>query len=64
MVMAAVMWLLSGLPWPLLIPVGGVVYVVTLSLIGGFRQPDMDLLGRLLPLERLRARLPGGRAAD
>ncbi len=63
-VMAVVMWLLSGLPWPFLIPVGGAVYLVVLTLIGGFRQPDMDLLGRLLPLDRLRARLPGGRTMD
>jgi O-antigen/teichoic acid export membrane protein len=62
-VMAAVMWLLSGLHWLLLIPVGAFVYVVVLFLIGGFRQPDMDLLGRLLPLDRLRARLPGRRTA-
>ena len=48
-VMAGVMWLLRDLFWPLLIPVGGVVYLVVLALIGGFRQPDMDLLGRLLP---------------
>jgi hypothetical protein len=61
--MAATMWLLGGLPWLLLIPVGGFVYGVVLLLIGGFRQPDMDLLGRLLPLERLRARLPGWRDA-
>jgi O-antigen/teichoic acid export membrane protein len=55
--MAAVMWLLRGLPWLVLIPVGGSVYVVVLALVGGFRQPDMDLLGRLLPMDRLRARL-------
>jgi len=48
-VMAGVMWLLRDLYWLLLIPVGGVVYLVVLALIGGFRQPDMDLLGRLLP---------------
>jgi hypothetical protein len=58
-VMAGVMWLLKGLPWLLLIPVGAAVYVTVLALVGGFRQPDMDLLSRLLPLDRLRARLPG-----
>ena len=63
-VMAAVMWLLGGIPWLLLIPVGGAVYLVVLFLVGGFRQPDMDLLGRLLPLDRLRARLPGGKTID
>ena len=60
-VMALVMWLLRGIPWLLLIPVGGAIYVAVLALIGGFRQPDMDLLGRLVPVARLRARLPGMR---
>ena len=57
--MAGVMWLLIGLPWLLLIPVGGVVYLVVLILLGGFRQPDMALLGGLIPVARLKARLPG-----
>jgi O-antigen/teichoic acid export membrane protein len=60
-IMAGVMWLLRGLPWLLLIPVGGVVYLVVLALVGGFRQPDMDLLGRLVPVDRLKARFPGNR---
>jgi len=62
-VMAGVMGLFHDLPWPLLIPVGGGVYGVVLLLIGGFRQPDMDLLLRLIPVERLRAWLPGFRSA-
>jgi hypothetical protein len=52
------MWLLQDLPWPLLIPLGGAVYLTVLALIGGFRQPDMKLLGRLLPRGRIRAWLP------
>jgi O-antigen/teichoic acid export membrane protein len=60
-VMGIVMWLLREIPWLLLIPVGGVVYLVALTLVGAFRQPDMDLLGRLIPAGRLRARLPGMR---
>jgi O-antigen/teichoic acid export membrane protein len=56
-VMAGVMWLLRDLSWLLLIPIGGLVYLAVLFLVGGFRQPDMDLLGRLIPLEQLRARL-------
>jgi O-antigen/teichoic acid export membrane protein len=56
-VMAGALWFLRGAPWPLLIPAGGIVYFVVLVLVGGLRQPDMDLIGRLLPLERLRARL-------
>ncbi len=45
----------------LLIPVGGVVYLVVLALVGGFRQPDMYLLGRLLPVARLKARFSSHR---
>jgi O-antigen/teichoic acid export membrane protein len=60
--MAAVMWLLRGIPWLALIPVGGVVYLVALAILGGFRQPDMEFLFRLLPTTRLRARLPGGQS--
>jgi O-antigen/teichoic acid export membrane protein len=57
-VMAAALWFLRDAPWPLLIPAGGAVYVLVLTLIGGFRQPDMDLVAQILPLERLRAHLP------
>ncbi len=59
MVMAAVMWLLADLPWLLLIPVGAIIYLVVLALVGGFRQPDMDLLRALVPSERFRTRLSG-----
>jgi hypothetical protein len=52
--MAGVMWLLRDLSWLLLIPVGGLVYLVALAVLGGFRQPDMDLLFRLLPALRRR----------
>jgi O-antigen/teichoic acid export membrane protein len=51
--MAAAMWLLRGLPWPLLIPIGGAIYFAALILLGGFRQPDMDLVFQVLPLDRL-----------
>jgi hypothetical protein len=57
-IMAATLWFLRDAPWPLLIPVGGAVYLVVMALIGGFRQPDMDLLVQVLPVDRLRARLP------
>jgi O-antigen/teichoic acid export membrane protein len=60
-IMAGAMWLLRDIPWPLLIPVGGVVYLVVLALLGGFRQPDMDMLGRLLPADRLKGRFSGRR---
>ena len=59
LIMAGAMWLVRSLPWLLLIPIGGAVYLLALTLLGGFRQPDMDLLGRLLPKERLRYWLPG-----
>jgi hypothetical protein len=29
---------------------------VALCLVGGFRQPDMEVIWRLIPLERLRAK--------
>jgi hypothetical protein len=38
--------------------VGGGVYLAVLALVGGFRQPDMDLLGQLVPVARLKGRLP------
>ncbi|MGD8598962.1 MAG: oligosaccharide flippase family protein, partial [Anaerolineae bacterium] len=56
--MGITLWLLRTLFWPLLIPIGGAVYLVLLALLGGFRQPDMDLLRKLVPLDRLRPRLP------
>jgi O-antigen/teichoic acid export membrane protein len=55
--MAGVMWLVADLPWLLLVPVGATVYLVVLALVGGFRQPDMDLLRALVPSERFRSRL-------
>ncbi|MBN1660233.1 MAG: oligosaccharide flippase family protein [Anaerolineae bacterium] len=56
-VMGGVLWGVHGrVPWPLLIPVGGAVYLVALALVGGFRQPDMDLLRGLLP-GRLRGKV-------
>jgi O-antigen/teichoic acid export membrane protein len=57
LVMGGVMWIVRDIHWILLIPVGAVVYLLVLALIGGFRQPDMDVLGKLIPIERLRQRL-------
>lgn len=56
LVMGGAMWLLRGLWWPLLIPIGAGVYGMVLTLLGGLRQPDMDVIWKLLPLDRLRAR--------
>jgi O-antigen/teichoic acid export membrane protein len=55
--MALAMGLMRDLFWPLLIPLGGAVYFVVLALVGGFRQPDMDLLFGLLPFKRWRGRV-------
>ena len=59
--MAGVMWLLRDIPWVLLIPVGGAVYLIVLTLLGGFRQPDMNMLGQLIPVDRLKARFSNNR---
>jgi O-antigen/teichoic acid export membrane protein len=56
-IMAGAMWLLKDLNWLLLIPIGSVIYLIALLLLGGLRQPDMNLLGRLIPVERIRTRL-------
>lgn len=55
-VMAGVMGGVRGIPWLLLIPVGAIVYLAALALIGGFRQSDMDLLRRVIQVNRLRPR--------
>jgi len=52
----------AGHSLALLIPVAAVVYLTVLALCGGFRQPDMSLLLRALPLDRLRARLSAFKA--
>ncbi len=63
-VMAGVMWALTGIQglprvsWLLLLPIGAAVYLGTLALIGGLRQPDMHVLRGLLP-RRERTRLRG-----
>jgi len=44
----------------ILVVVAGVVYLAALALVGGFNQPDMVLVWRLIPLDRLRARLRPG----
>jgi O-antigen/teichoic acid export membrane protein len=56
-VMGMVLWLLHGINALGLVAVGGLVYFSTLALIGGFSQPDMSLVWRLIPLKRLLARL-------
>lgn len=64
LVMGGTMWLLRGLWWPLLIPIGAAVYGVALYLLGGFRQADMDVIWNLLPLDRLGVKWAGRRMGD
>jgi hypothetical protein len=60
-VMGVVAWRLQGIhPLGLVAGAGG-VYVLVLTLVGGFRQPDMGLVWRLIPLDGLRARRWPGR---
>ena len=57
LVMAVVLWLLRHTTALLTVPVGAVVYVTALVVLGTFRQPDVALVVQLLPA-RLRKRLP------
>ena len=58
--MGAALWQVRDSNALVLLALGGAVYFGTLALSRGFRQPDMDLVWRLLPLDRLRDRvLPG-----
>jgi hypothetical protein len=61
--MGAALWLLRGTHALVLVAVAGVVYFGVLALVGGFSQPDMALVWRLIPLDRLRAHLRLGSAA-
>lgn len=56
-VMGAALWLLREAPVLTRVAVAGVVYFGVLVLVGGFSQPDMGLVWRLIPLDRLFARL-------
>jgi O-antigen/teichoic acid export membrane protein len=58
--MGAVLWLGRDAGALALVVLGGVVYFAALALLGGFSQPDMDLVWRLIPLAKLRARLRPG----
>jgi O-antigen/teichoic acid export membrane protein len=61
--MGVTLWLLRGVNALALVAVAGVVYFGVLVLVGGFSQPDMSLVWRLIPLDRLRARLRPGASA-
>jgi O-antigen/teichoic acid export membrane protein len=55
-VMGSMLWLLQDVHIVLMVLAAGIVYFGILAISGGFRQPDMDLIWRLLPKEKLRAR--------
>jgi hypothetical protein len=55
--MGLVLWQLRGVHALLLVIIAGGVYGCVLALLGGFNQPDMHLLWRLMPLGRLRKKL-------
>jgi O-antigen/teichoic acid export membrane protein len=55
--MGGVLWLMQDAHALILVVVAGVVYFAALALVGGFNQPDMTLMWRLIPLDRLRSRL-------
>jgi O-antigen/teichoic acid export membrane protein len=58
--MGGVLWLIRDWGTLLLIPIGGLVYLVLLGLVGGYRQPDMALIWQATPIQRLRARFAAG----
>jgi O-antigen/teichoic acid export membrane protein len=53
--MGVVLWLLQDANALALVGLACLVYFVTLALVGGFSQPDMVLVWRLVPLDRLRS---------
>ncbi len=55
--MGGVLWLLRGRNALLLVATGAVVYGAGLIALRTFSQEDMELLDKLIPLERVRARL-------
>jgi O-antigen/teichoic acid export membrane protein len=55
--MGAVLWLIRDWGTLIILPLGAIVYFVVLGLVGGYTQPDMDLIWNALPLERLRKRV-------
>ncbi len=56
LLMGATLWLLKGVNALVLVVAAVIVYFVALAASGGFTQPDMDLVWRLLPLDRVKAR--------
>ncbi len=59
-VMGAVLWLIQDINALILVAIAGMVYIAVLALIGGLNQPDMGLVWRIIPLDRLRAHFRPG----
>jgi O-antigen/teichoic acid export membrane protein len=57
--MGGALWLVGDINFGLTVLLGGVVYGVTLPLLGGLNQQDMAVIWRAIPWKRLRAYLPG-----
>jgi O-antigen/teichoic acid export membrane protein len=52
-IMGACLWLAGDINFLMTTLLGGAVYLVTLFLLGGLAQQDMDILWRAIPLKRL-----------
>ncbi len=50
------LWLIGDTNFLATISIGTAVYFVTLIIVGGFNQPDMNVIWRAIPLKRLRER--------
>ena len=60
-IMGVILWWMRGANALALVGVAALVYAFVLGVVGGFSQPDMELVWRLVPLDRLPARLRPGR---
>jgi O-antigen/teichoic acid export membrane protein len=56
-IMGTCLWLPGDMGFLTTTTLGGVVYLVSLALLGGLTQPDMDVLWRAIPLKRLQNKL-------
>jgi O-antigen/teichoic acid export membrane protein len=56
--MGLVLYLMGDTNFVLTLGVGAIVYLVTLTLVGGLRQQDMRVVWAALPLDRLRQKIP------
>jgi len=54
--MGITLWVIRDWGTLLILPVGAIVYFVSLGLVGGFQQPDMRVIWAALPLRRFRER--------